>query len=657
MIIDELDKGKHHRVARVYSEYRIKHELLRKQNSTDAKILSLLRHDSEVAKLENANKDPVINSTMRDYLASEVSEDICRRYIFPEDVVNAHDEGIIHVHDMGYVSGPITNCELVNLEDMLQNGTVITDTLIEKPHSFSTACNIATQIIAQVASNTYGGQTISLAHLAPFVDVSRQKYRREIREEFDAIGREYTDAEVNRMAEMRVKKEVQRGIQTIQYQIQTLLTTNGQTPFVSVFMYLDEVPSGQTRDDLALIISETLKQRNEGIKNEVGVWVSPAFPKLIYVLDEDNMTEDAPYYYLTELAAKCTAKRMVPDYISAKVMRQLKNGDVYTCMGCRAFLTPDLVGMGENGEHKYYGRFNQGAVTLNLVDVACSAEGDEEKFWKLLDERCELCHKALRIRHETLLGTPSDVAPILWQYGAIARLEKGEKIDRLLYDNYSTISLGYAGLCECVYRMKGVSHTDPVGHDFGIEVMKFLNRKTSEWREAENISYSLYGTPMESSTYKFAKCLQKRFGIIPHVTDRKYITNSYHVHVTEEIDAFSKLAFEAEFQALSPGGAISYVEVPNMQDNIPAVLSVMKFIYDNIMYAELNTKSDYCQVCGFDGEIRVVEDDGKLVWECPNCGNRDERRMNVCRRVCGYLGTNYFNQGRTAEIAERVLHL
>ena len=651
MVIDELDKFDAHRVAREYSEYRMRHELLRKQNSTDAKILSLLRHDNELAKQENANKDPVINSTMRDYLASEVSEDICRRYIFPEDVIEAHDEGIIHVHDMGYVSGPISNCELVNLEDMLQNGTVITDTLIEKPHSFSTACNIATQIIAQVASNTYGGQTISLAHLAPFVDVSRQKYKSEIKDEFLAIGRDCTSAEIDRIAEMRVRKEVQRGIQTIQYQIQTLLTTNGQTPFVSVFMYLDEVPAGQTRDDLALIIAETLKQRYEGIKNEVGVWVSPAFPKLIYVLDEDNMDEDAPYWYLTELAAKCTAKRMVPDYISAKVMRQLKNGDVYTCMGCRAFLTPDTVGLGENGEHKYYGRFNQGAVTLNLVDVACSAEGNEEKFWKLLDERCELCHKALRIRHETLLGTPSDVAPILWQYGAISRLAKGEKIDKLLYDNYSTISLGYAGLCECVYRMKGVSHTDPVGHDFGIEVMKFLNRKTAEWRAAENISYSLYGTPMESSTYKFAKCLQKRFGIIPHVTDKKYITNSYHVHVTEEIDAFSKLGFEAEFQALSPGGAISYVEVPNMQNNIPAVLAVMRYIYDNIMYAELNTKSDYCQVCGFDGEIKVVKDDGKLVWECPQCGNRDERRMNVCRRVCGYLGVNFFNQGRTAEIA------
>ena len=657
IIIDELDQSEHHRLARHYSDYRLQHELLRKQNSTDAKILALLRHDNELAKQENANKDPIINSTMRDYLASEVSEDICRRYIFPEDVVKAHDEGIIHIHDMGYVSGPISNCELVNLEDMLQNGTVITDTLIEKPHSFSTACNIATQIIAQVASNTYGGQTISLAHLAPFVDVSRQKYKREIQDEFLAIGRDYTEDEVNRMAEMRVRKEVQRGIQTIQYQIQTLLTTNGQTPFVSVFMYLDEVEPGQIRDDLALIISETLKQRYEGIKNEVGVWVSPAFPKLIYVLDEDNITEDAPYWYLTELAARCTAKRMVPDYISAKIMKQLKNGDVYTCMGCRAFLTPDTVGLNPDGSHKYYGRFNQGAVTINLVDVACSAEGNEEKFWQLMEERTELCHRALRIRHETLLGTPSDVAPILWQYGAISRLAKGEKIDRLLYDNYSTISLGYAGLCECVYRMKGVSHTDPAGHDFGIEVMKFLNKKTAQWREAENISYSLYGTPMESSTYKFARCLQRRFGIIPHVTDKKYITNSYHVHVTEKIDAFSKLGFEAEFQALSPGGAISYVEVPNMQNNIPAVLSIMRFIYDNIMYAELNTKSDDCQVCGYDGEIRIVEDDGKLVWECPNCGNRDEHRMNVCRRVCGYLGTNFFNQGRTAEIADRVLHV
>lgn len=649
MVIERMADLGHYRLALHYSEYRLRHEQLRKKSDTDAKVLSLLRHENELAKQENANKDPVLNSTMRDYLASEVSEDICRRYIFPEDVIHAHDEGMIHVHDMGYVSGPISNCELVNLEDMLQNGTVITDTMIEKPHSFSTACNIATQIIAQVASNTYGGQTISLSHLAPFVDESRRRYKDAVRAEGKAIGKEYTAEEVSQIAEMRVRKEVERGIQTIQYQIQTLLTTNGQTPFVSVFLYLDEVPEGQTRDDLALIIEETLRQRHEGIKNEVGVWVSPAFPKLIYVLDEDNIHPGSPYYYLTELAAKCTAKRMVPDYISAKVMRKLK-GDVYTCMGCRAFLTP-------SSDHKYYGRFNQGAVTVNLADAACSAYGDEEKFWKILEERTELCHKALRIRHETLLGTPSDVAPILWQHGAISRLKKGEKIDRLLYDNYSTISLGYAGLYECVYRMKGVPHTDPAGHDFGIAVMKFLNRKTAQWREAENISYSLYGTPMESSTYKFARCLQRRFGIIPHVTDKNYITNSYHVHVTEPIDAFSKLGFEAEFQALSPGGAISYVEVPNLQHNIPAVLAVMKFIYDHIMYAELNTKSDYCQACGYDGEIKIVEEDGKLLWECPMCGNRDEKRMNVCRRVCGYLGTNFFNQGRTQEIAERVLHL
>ena len=649
MVIEGMADLGHYRLALHYSEYRLRHEQLRKKSDTDAKVLSLLRHENELAKQENANKDPVLNSTMRDYLASEVSEDICRRYIFPEDVIHAHDEGMIHVHDMGYVSGPISNCELVNLEDMLQNGTVITDTMIEKPHSFSTACNIATQIIAQVASNTYGGQTISLSHLAPFVDESRRRYKDAVRDEGNAVGKEYTAEEVSQIAELRVRKEVERGIQTIQYQIQTLLTTNGQTPFVSVFLYLDEVPEGQVRDDLALIIGETLRQRHEGIKNEVGVWVSPAFPKLIYVLDEDNIHPGSPYYYLTELAAKCTAKRMVPDYISAKVMRKLK-GDVYTCMGCRAFLTP-------SSDHKYYGRFNQGAVTVNLADAACSAYGDEEKFWKILEERTELCHKALRIRHETLLGTPSDVAPILWQHGAISRLKKGEKIDRLLYDNYSTISLGYAGLYECVYRMKGVPHTDPAGHDFAIAVMEFLNRKTAQWREAENISYSLYGTPMESSTYKFARCLQRRFGIIPHVTDKNYITNSYHVHVTEPIDAFSKLGFEAEFQALSPGGAISYVEVPNLQHNIPAVLAVMKFIYDHIMYAELNTKSDYCQVCDYDGEIKIVEEDGKLLWECPVCGNRDEKRMNVCRRVCGYLGTNFFNQGRTQEIAERVLHL
>ena len=656
MVVDELVESEHPRLALHYSEYRMKHAQLREKNTTDKKILALLRHDSETARQENANKDPIINSTMRDYLASEVSEDICRRYIFPEDVVKAHDEGIIHIHDLGYVSGPISNCELVNLEDMLQNGTVITGTMIEKPHSFSTACNIATQIIAQVASNTYGGQTISLAHLAPFVDVSRQKYRSEIEAEFLSIGREYTREEVYAIAEMRVRKEINRGVQTIQYQIQTLLTTNGQTPFVSVFMYLDEVPEGQTRDDLALIIEETLRQRWQGIKNEVGVWVSPAFPKLIYVLDEDNISPDSPYYYLTELAAKCSARSMVPDYISAKVMRELK-GDVYTCMGCRAFLTPDTKGMNPDGSHKYYGRFNQGAVTINLVDVACSAEGDEQRFWALLNERCELCFKALMCRHNTLVGTPSDVAPILWQHGAIARLEKGEKIDPLLCDNYSTISLGYACIAEMTWRMKGCSHTEPKGHDFAVAVMQFLNDKCLTWRGLTNISFSLYGTPMESSTYKFAQCLQRRFGIIPHVTDKNYITNSYHVHVTEPIDAFSKLGFEAELQALSPGGAISYVEVPNMQQNIPAVLALMKYIYDHIMYAELNTKSDYCQVCGFDGEIRIVEEDGKLVWECPNCGNRDQRRMNVCRRVCGYLGTNYFNQGRTQEIAERVLHL
>ena len=655
-IISEIAKSKHVRLALDYSEYRLRHEMLRKRNSTDAKILSLLRHDNELAKQENANKDPIVNSTMRDYLASEISDDICRRYIFPEDIIHAHDEGIIHIHDTGYISGPISNCELVNLEDMLQNGTVITNTLIEKPHSFRTACNIATQIIAQVASNTYGGQTISLAHLAPFVDISRQHYREEVRSEFEAIGKQASEDEINRIAELRVRKEIKDGVQTIQYQILTLLTTNGQTPFVSVFMYLNEVPDGQTKEDLASIIEETLKQRYEGIKNEVGEWISPAFPKLLYVLDDNNVTEDSPYWYLTELAAKCTAKRMVPDYISAKVMKELK-GDVYTCMGCRAFLTPDTVGLNPDGSHKYYGRFNQGAVTINLVDAACSAEGNEERFWQLMEERTELCHRALRIRHETLLGTPSDVAPILWQHGAISRLSKGEKIDRLLYNNYSTISLGYAGLYECVYRMKGVSHTDPTGYDFAVKVMKFLNKKTAQWRESENISYSLYGTPMESSTYKFAKCLQRRFGLIPEVTDHNYITNSFHVVVREEIDAFSKLALESEFQELSPGGMISYVEVPNMQNNIPAVLSVMKYIYAHIMYAELNTKSDYCQVCGFDGEIRIVEDDGKLVWECPKCGNRDERKMNVCRRVCGYLGVNYFNQGRTAEIRERVLHL
>lgn len=656
MVIAEMEKAGKYRLARHYSEYRLRHEELRKQNTTDGRILSLIERNNEEAKQENANKNPVINSTQRDYIAGEVSRDISRRILLPADMVDAHDEGIIHFHDADYFLQHTHNCDLVNLEDMLQNGTVISGTLIEKPHSFSTACNIATQIIAQVASNQYGGQTISMAHLAPFVDVSRQKYKSEIRAEFDAIGREYTEADIDRMAEMRVRKEVERGIQTIQYQVVTLLTTNGQAPFITVFMYLDEVEPGQTRDDLALIIEETLKQRWQGVKNESGAWISPAFPKLIYVLDEDNITEDSPYWYLTELAAKCTARRLVPDYISAKIMRQLK-GDVYTCMGCRSFLTPDTEGLNPDGSHKYYGRFNQGVVTINLVDVACSAAGDEARFWQLLDERCELCFKALMCRHERLKGTPSDVAPILWQHGALARLEKGEVIDRLLYNNYSTISLGYAGISEMTWRMKGCSHTDPEGKNFALAVMRFLNDKCKGWREKTNISFSLYGTPMESTTYKFAKCLQRRFGIIPHVTDKNYITNSYHVHVTEEIDAFSKLAFEAEFQALSPGGAISYVEVPNMQDNIPAVLSVMRFIYDNIMYAELNTKSDYCQVCGYDGEIRIVEEDGKLLWECPKCGNRDERRMNVCRRVCGYLGTNYFNQGRTQEIAERVLHL
>ena len=656
MVINELAMTGHPAHMRHFSEYRLLHDQARKQNTTDGRILSLIERNNEEAKQENSNKNPVINSTLRDYMAGEVSKDICRRILFPEDLMKAHDEGIIHIHDMDYIAEHIHNCDLVNLEDMLQNGTCISGTMIEKPHSFSTACNIATQIIAQVASNQYGGQTISLAHLASFVDVSRQKYKAAVREEFAAIGRDVSEEEADRIAEMRVKKEVERGVQTIQYQVVTLLTTNGQAPFITVFMYLDEVPEGRLRDDLAMIIEETLKQRWEGVKNEVGVWISPAFPKLIYVLDEDNITEDSKYWYLTELAAKCTARRLVPDYISAKIMRELK-GDVYTCMGCRSFLTPDTKGMNPDGSHKYYGRFNQGVVTINLVDAACSSAGDEDRFWQLMEERTELCKKALMLRHERLKGTPSDVAPILWQYGALTRLDKGEVIDPLLFDNYSTISLGYAGLCECTWRMKGCSHTDPAGKEFALRVMRFLNDKCAAWRAETNISFSLYGTPMETTTYKFAQCLQRRFGIIPHVTDKNYITNSYHVHVTEQIDAFSKLAFEAEFQALSPGGAISYVEVPNMQNNIPAVLSVMRFIYDNIMYAELNTKSDYCQVCGFDGEIQIVEDDGKLVWECPQCGNRDERRMNVARRTCGYIGTNFFNQGRTQEIAERVLHL
>ena len=648
MVLDELDKAEAYKLARHYSEYRLLHEQQRRMNTTDGKILSLLERNNEEAKQENANKNPIINSTLRDYMAGEVSKDICRRFLFPENVIAAHDEGLIHIHDLDYVAAPLHNCCLVNLEDMLQNGTVVSGTMIEKPHSFSTACNIATQIIAQVASNQYGGQTVSLAHLAPFVDVSRQKIRAEFIDEMNGIC-ELSDEGLNAIVEKCVRREVKRGVQTIQYQINTLLTTNGQTPFVTVFMYLDEVPEGQSRDDLAMIIEETLLQRIEGVKNEKGVWITPAFPKLIYVLDEDNITEDSRYWYLTELAAKCTAKRMVPDYISAKVMRELK-GDVYPCMGCRSFLTP-------SDDHKYYGRFNQGVVTINLVDVACFSGGNEDKFWRLLNERCELCFKALMCRHERLKGTPSDVAPILWQYGALARLGKGETIDRLLFDNYSTISLGYAGIAEMTYRMTGCSHTDSDGKTFALKVMQFLNDKCAAWREQTGVSFSLYGTPMESVTYKFAQCLQRRHGIIPHVTDKNYITNSYHIHVTEQIDAFSKLTFESEFQVLSPGGAISYVEVPNMQHNIPAVLALMKHIYETILYAELNTKSDYCQACGYDGEIQIVEEDGKLIWECPNCGNRDQRTLNVCRRTCGYLGTQFWNQGRTQEIAERVLHL
>ncbi len=658
MVIDELDKADAYKLARHYSEYRLIHEQQRRMNTTDGKILSLLERNNEEAKQENANKNPIINSTLRDYMAGEVSKDICRRFLFPEDVIAAHDEGIIHVHDLDYIAEPMYNCCLVNLEDMLQHGTVVSGTMIEKPHSFSTACNIATQIIAQVASNQYGGQTISLSHLAPFVDVSRQKIKAEVLQDISGeTGCNLSSDELQRIVEKRVRREVKRGVQTIQYQINTLLTTNGQTPFVTVFMYLDEVPAGQTRQDLAMIIEETLLQRIEGVKNEKGVWITPAFPKLIYVLDEDNITKGSPYWYLTELAAKCTAKRMVPDYISAKKMREYKGGDVYPCMGCRSFLTPDRFSP-EGQKHRYYGRFNQGVVTINLVDVACTSNRDMDKFWQILDERLELCHKALRCRHERLLGTVSDVAPILWQYGAIARLAKGEKIDRLLYGGYSTISLGYAGLYEMCKYMTGRSHTDPEAKPFALKVMQRLNDKCAEWKAAENIDYSVYGTPLESTTYKFATCLQKRFGRIKDVTDHNYITNSYHVSVREQIDAFTKLKFEADFQKLSPGGAISYVEVPNMTDNIDAVLSVMKFIYDNIMYAELNTKSDFCQVCGYDGEINIVTDShGKLIWECPNCGNRDQAKMNVARRTCGYIGTNFWNQGRTQEIRERVLHL
>ena len=629
-------------VAQKYVRYRYKRELSRKSNTTDNGSLALIDQLNEEVKQENSNKNPVINSTQRDYMAGEVSKDLTRRILLPEDIIKAHEEGIIHFHDSDYFAMREHNCDLINLEDMLQNGTVISETLIEKPHSFFTACNVTTQIVAQVASNQYGGQSFTLAHLAPFVDISRKKIRQQVIEEREECGETLNDEIIDKITEKRLLSEVKSGIQTIQYQLITLMTCNGQAPFVTMFMYLDEVEDGQIRDDLALIIQEVMIQRMAGVKNEKGVWITPAFPKLIYVLDEDNIHEDSKYYYLTELAAKCTAKRMVPDYISAKMMKKLKKGNVYTCMGCRSFLTVEESQKNPDGSYKFYGRFNQGVVTINLVDVACSSYGDMDKFWEILEERLELCHRALRCRHERLLGTVSDVAPILWQHGALARLQKGEKIDELLYNGYSTISLGYAGLYEMCYRMLGVSHTDPMGKEFALKVMQKLNDKCAEWKAAENISYSVYGTPMESTTYKFAKALQKRFGIIKGVTDKNYITNSYHVHVTEEIDAFDKLHFEAEFQNLSPGGAISYIEVPDMQQNIPAVLSVMKFIYDNIMYAELNTKSDYCEVCGYDGEINIVEDSaGKLVWECPNCGNRDQERMSVARRTCGYIGTQF----------------
>ena len=645
-------------VARKYITYRYTRALVRRANTTDAQILTLIECNNEEVKQENSNKNPTVNSVQRDYMAGEVSKDLTRRILLPPDIVAAHDEGLIHFHDADYFAQHMHNCDLVNLEDMLQNGTVISGTFIEKPHSFSTACNIATQIIAQVASNQYGGQSISLTHLAPFVDVSRQKIRREVKEELAAVGSQDEDA-INKIAEKRLREEIKKGIQTIQYQVVTLLTTNGQAPFVTVFMYLGEARSEQERADLALIIEETLNQRIQGVKNESGVWVTPAFPKLIYVLEEDNVREGSRYWYLTELAAKCTAKRMVPDYISEKKMLEYKidkngEGHCYTCMGCRSFLTPYVD---ENGKPKYYGRFNQGVVTINLVDVALSSGGDKDKFWEVFDERLELCHRALMYRHNRLKGTLSDAAPILWQYGALARLQKGETIDKLLYGGYSTISLGYAGLYECVKYMTGKSHTDEEAKPFALSVMQHMNDKCKEWKAEHNIDFSLYGTPLESTTYKFSKCLQKRFGIIPGVTDKNYITNSYHVHVTEPIDAFTKLKFESEFQQLSPGGAISYVEVPNMQNNIPAVLAVMQYIYDNIMYAELNTKSDYCQVCGYDGEIQIVEEDGKLLWECPHCHNRDQSKMNVARRTCGYIGTQFWNQGRTQEIRDRVLHL
>ena len=654
-------------VAKNYITYRYVRSLVRKSNTTDEKILSLIECCNEEAKQENSNKNPVVNSTQRDYMAGEVSRDLSERLLLPADIVEAHREGIIHFHDSDYYAQHMHNCDLVNLEDMLQNGTVITDTLIERPHSFSTACNIATQIIAQVASNQYGGQSISLAHLAPFVDVSRRKIRRLVEQEMEALGIQPTREKIEELVETRLRDEVRRGVQTIQYQVLTLLTTNGQAPFVTVYMYLGEAKNEQERKDLALIIEETLEQRYQGVKNEKGVWITPAFPKLIYVLEEDNIHEDSPYWYLTKLAAKCTARRMVPDYISAKKMLELK-GDVYTCMGCRSFLTPDRftdAGVGnianagnyEPGKHKYYGRFNQGVVTINLPDVALSSGGDLDKFWKIFDERLELCHRALMCRHNRLKGTLSDVAPILWQYGACARLKKGQTIDELLYHGYSTISLGYAGLYECVKYMTGKSHTDPSATPFALQVMQHMNDACKKWREESDIDFSLYGTPLESTTYKFAKCLQRRFGVIEGVTDKGYITNSYHVHVTENINAFDKLKFEAQFQALSPGGAISYVEVPDMQDTLEAVLQVMKFIYDNIIYAELNTKSDYCQECGWDGEIQVAEENGKLIWKCPQCGNTDQDKMNVARRTCGYIGTQFWNQGRTQEIRDRVMHL
>ena len=654
-------------VAKNYVTYRYTRSLVRRSNTTDEKILSLIECCNEEAKQENANKNPVVNSTQRDYMAGEVSRDITERILLPQEIVEAHREGIIHFHDADYYAQHMHNCDLVNLEDMLQNGTVITGTLIERPHSFATACNIATQIVAQVASNQYGGQSISLTHLAPFVEVSRQKIRKIVEAEMASIGADPGAEKITELVETRLREEIRRGVQTIQYQVVTLLTTNGQAPFITVFMYLGEAENEREKKDLAMIIEEMLLQRYQGVKNEDGVWVTPAFPKLIYVLEEDNITEDAPYWYLTELAAKCTARRMVPDYISEKKMRELK-GDVYTCMGCRSFLTPDRftdAGIGnianaknyQPGKHKYYGRFNQGVVTINLPDVALSSGGNLDKFWKLFEERLELCHKALQCRHNRLKGTPSDAAPILWQYGALARLKKGETIDKLLFNGYSTISLGYAGLYECVKYMTGKSHTDPAATPFALSIMQKMNDKCAEWKKAENIDYSLYGTPLESTTYKFAKCLQRRFGIIKGITDKGYITNSYHVNVTEEINAFEKLKFEAQFQHLSPGGAISYVEVPDMQNNIPAVLEVMKFIYNNIIYAELNTKSDYCQVCGWDGEIQIVEDNGKLIWKCPKCGNTDQDKMNVARRTCGYIGTQFWNQGRTQEIRDRVLHL